>query len=108
MGTAPAIRAQAASRRTLPAARESLAPGRAFVRDALVRECWKGDPLERVTLAVSEALTNAVEHGSSPGAPVVVEVAVSAGRARIRIVDAGRPGSATPAPLRARACEGSA
>ena len=114
MGTAGAIRARTAGPRTavpagaprptrerlaLPAARESLEPGRALVRRALRSEGWEAEQAERVVLAVSEALTNAVEHGSSPGAAVVVEVAVTSARAGVRIVDAGRPGSAPPAAL---------
>lgn len=115
MGTAGAIRAHGAERgaATLPGApagtrerwallavRESLEPGRSLVRRALRREGWEAESVERVVLAVSEALTNAVEHGSSPGAAVVVEVVAAAGRASVRVIDAGRPGSAPPAALR--------
>lgn len=101
MGTTPAIRIPPAERIDLPARREALAPGREFVRAALERQGWGGEPIEAVALAVSEALTNAVEHGSRPGAPVAVEVRASETRARIRIADGGRPGSTTPSPLRA-------
>lgn len=101
MGTAHATRSRASSRRVLPACRGSLPPGRSFVCDALRREGWGDEALGDVAIAVSEALTNAVEYGSEPGAPVVVEVAVRSRRARVRIVDEGRAGSCTPAPLRA-------
>ena len=49
----------------------------------------------RALLAVQEALVNAVEHGSLPGAPIDVDVAVDGRRARVR-VRGGRPGSASP------------
>ena len=46
----------------------SLAPGRDAVRRTLRREGWEEEPAELVVLAVCEALTNAIEHGSPAGA----------------------------------------
>jgi anti-sigma regulatory factor (Ser/Thr protein kinase) len=72
----------------------------AFVRSALAcvltREGWPGDGAGRVLLASTEALTNAIEHGSPLGAAVEVGMSVTEDRALIRIADEGRPGSQVP------------
>ena len=47
-------------------------------------------------LASSEALTNAIEHGSPAGGRVDIDLDVTRDRADIRIVDQGVPGTATP------------
>jgi anti-sigma regulatory factor (Ser/Thr protein kinase) len=70
-----------------------LADARDAVRRALRRERWDAQPVERVVLAVSEALMNAIEHGSVPGGWVEVGIAATAGRAEIRVTDRGRPGA---------------
>ena len=71
-----------------------------FVRSALAcvlaREDWPVDSAGRVLLASTEALTNAIEHGSPGGAAVEVDLSVTADRADIRVLDQGRPGSAVP------------
>lgn len=71
-----------------------------FVRSALacvlMREGWSGDGAWRVLLASSEALTNAIEHGSPLGGSIGVELSVDRGHARIRVSDQGRPGAAPP------------
>lgn len=71
-----------------------------FVRSALAcvltREEWPSDGAGRVLLASSEALTNAIEHGSRDGAAVEIELTVTDERADIRVLDQGRPGSTVP------------
>lgn len=71
-----------------------------FVRSALAcvltREDWPADGAGRVLLASTEALTNAIEHGSPGGAAVEVELSVTAERADIRVLDQGRPGAPLP------------
>lgn len=71
-----------------------------FVRSALAcvltREEWPADGAGRVLLASTEALTNAIEHGSPGGAAVEVELSVTAERVDIRVLDQGRPGAALP------------
>lgn len=71
-----------------------------FVRSALAcvltREEWPADGAGRVLLASTEALTNAIEHGSPGGGAVEVELSVTADRADIRVLDQGRPGSRLP------------
>lgn len=71
-----------------------------FVRSALAcvltREGWPHDGAARVLLASTEALTNAIEHGSPVGGIVEVEVSVSQELARISVADQGRPGALTP------------
>lgn len=71
-----------------------------FVRSALAcvltREDWPADSAGRVLLASTEALTNAIEHGSPGGAAVEVELTLTGDRADIRVVDQGRPGAPLP------------
>ena len=69
-----------------------------FVRSAmacmLARVEWPAEGSARVLLASTEALTNAIEHGSPPGATVRVDLTITADRAGIVVVDQGRPGLA--------------
>ena len=71
-----------------------------FVRSAfacvLEREEWPSDGAGRVLLASSEAVTNAIEHGSPAGGAVEVELSVTLDRADIRVLDQGRPGGPRP------------
>ena len=71
-----------------------------FVRSAfacvLEREEWPSDGAGRVLLASSEAVTNAIEHGSPAGGAVEVELSVTLDRADIRVIDQGRPGGPRP------------
>jgi anti-sigma regulatory factor (Ser/Thr protein kinase) len=71
-----------------------------FVRSALaavlVREEWPAEGASRVLLASSEALTNAIEHGSLGGAAVEVELSVTSERVDVRVLDEGRPGGLLP------------
>ena len=81
----------------------------AFVRCAfaclLAREGWPAEGAGRVLLASTEALANAIEHGSPDGGRVEVELSVSSERTALRVVDEGRPGvpvpvyPATPPPI---------
>jgi anti-sigma regulatory factor (Ser/Thr protein kinase) len=71
-----------------------------FVRSAiaavLTREEWPADGAARMLLASTEAVTNAIEHGSPAGGAVEVELTVSSERAQVRVLDQGRPGIACP------------
>ncbi|HET6691380.1 MAG TPA: ATP-binding protein [Miltoncostaeaceae bacterium] len=71
-----------------------------FVRSAiaavLAREEWPADGAARMLLASSEAVTNAIEHGSPLDGAVEVELIVTAHRAQVRVVDQGRPGAPCP------------
>jgi anti-sigma regulatory factor (Ser/Thr protein kinase) len=71
-----------------------------FVRSAfacvLEREAWPAEGSGRVLLAASEAVTNAIEHGSPAGGRVHVEIAVAPQRVAVRVVDEGRPGVPVP------------
>ena len=50
-----------------------------------------GDACYQVKLALSEAVTNAIQHGSqSPGAPIRICVAEEAGALVFEIIDTGR------------------
>jgi anti-sigma regulatory factor (Ser/Thr protein kinase) len=81
---------------SLPADPTSLAEGRAALRAALRVEGVDGEAAERIVLATSEALANALEHGSRAGARILVELGFSPGEVEVSVLDAGRPGSAAP------------
>jgi anti-sigma regulatory factor (Ser/Thr protein kinase) len=72
----------------------------AFVRSALAavlaREEWPADGAARMLLASTEAVTNAIEHGSPLGGAVEVELTVTPERAEVRVLDQGRPGIPCP------------
>lgn len=72
----------------------------AFVRCAfaclLDREGWPAEGAGRVLLASTEAVANAIEHGSPEGGRVEVELSVTAERTSLRVVDEGRPGVPVP------------
>lgn len=80
----------------LPADLQVVAFVRCTFAAVLSREGWPAEGIGRLLLAASEALTNAIEHGSPAGGCVQVELAVSGERARMRIVDEGRPGVPVP------------
>jgi anti-sigma regulatory factor (Ser/Thr protein kinase) len=71
-----------------------------FVRCALAcvleREGWPADGAGRVLLASTEALTNAIEHGSPHDGRVDVALTVGPERAQVRVVDEGLPGVPVP------------
>jgi anti-sigma regulatory factor (Ser/Thr protein kinase) len=64
---------------------------------ALVRSGWGEDGVGRVVLAVTEALTNAVEHGSSDDGHIELSYLVTGSYAVVRVADDGRPGVPVPA-----------
>ena len=70
------------------------------VRDALTAAFqaggWPDELMPLVVLAVGEALANAIEHGSSPGAAVEVAVTIRPDWATVRVADEGRVGAAVP------------
>ena len=72
----------------------------AFVRSAIAavlsREEWPADGAARMLLASTEAVTNAIEHGSPLGGAVEVDLVVTTHRAHLRVVDEGRPGIGCP------------
>ncbi len=71
-----------------------------FVRSAfacvLTREGWPTEGAGRVLLASTEAMTNAIEHGSPLGGAIGVEISVTHDATRIAVSDEGRPGATTP------------
>jgi serine/threonine-protein kinase RsbW len=80
----------------VPADLRSLALVRATLGTSLEREGWTGDPAGRVILAASEAVANAIEHGSTGGGQVQVELALGRDAAVVRVEDGGRPGARCP------------
>lgn len=81
----------------LPADDQALARVRPSLEAALQHAGW--DEAERfdVLVATTEALVNAVAHGSRPGAPVGVIYAVGPDAARVTVVDRGAGSAAAPA-----------
>jgi len=76
----------------VPADLEALAAVRNRLAAALTAERWSDDAAIRVMTASTEALANAVEHGSGPGARVEMAFRVTRRAAAVRVTDAGRPG----------------
>jgi serine/threonine-protein kinase RsbW len=76
----------------------ALATGRDAVREVLRSAGWGHEGVELAILAVDEALANAIEHGSMPGAPLEIEttLAVGGGAAEVLVTDRGRPGARAP------------
>jgi len=81
---------------TVPAELESLPTVRGAVTSALERSRWSDERPWDVLLAVSEAVGNAIEHGSRPGDPVRVDIDVTPDDACVRVADGGRPGTRAP------------
>lgn len=80
----------------LPAAIDSVRLARAALTRALLRAGWSGEDTGLVVLATSEAVTNAVLHGSTTRGEVHIALAVSPDVARVQVVDDGRPGTSCP------------
>jgi serine/threonine-protein kinase RsbW len=74
----------------IPADLASIAVVRAAVFTALRDRGWDDDGCRRVTLATSEAVANAVEHGSHPGELVEIVHQVTEEDATVRVLDSGR------------------
>jgi anti-sigma regulatory factor (Ser/Thr protein kinase) len=64
---------------------------------ALARNGWGEDGVGRVVLSVTEALTNAVEHGSQEDGYIELSFLVTGAYAVVRVADDGRPGVPVPA-----------
>lgn len=76
----------------VPADLGALGTVRARLAAALAAERWSDDAASRVMTASTEALANALEHGSGPGARVDVAFTVTREAASVRVTDAGRSG----------------
>jgi anti-sigma regulatory factor (Ser/Thr protein kinase) len=73
----------------IPADLASIAVVRAALHDALRDRGWDPESAQGVVLATSEAVANAVEHGSHAGELVEVVHQVSMAEATIRVLDSG-------------------
>jgi anti-sigma regulatory factor (Ser/Thr protein kinase) len=76
----------------VPAELDALAGVRDRLSAALAAERWSEDAAIRVMTASTEALANALEHGSGPGVRVEMAFRVTRRAAAVRVTDAGRPG----------------
>jgi anti-sigma regulatory factor (Ser/Thr protein kinase) len=80
----------------LPAMPESVRVARSFAEEA-ARRCGLPSPVvDNVRLAVSEAATNAIVHGSTDGGMIRIETRISDGELHVLIGDS-RAGSASAA-----------
>ena len=74
-----------------------------FVRFTIVallgREGWPGEPTARVLLAASEAISNAIDHGSPPGGIVEIRLSADPGQAELSVRDQGRGDAGPPVTL---------
>lgn len=64
----------------------------------LARHGWDDDDVGRVVLVTSEALSNAIEHGSPDGTRIEVGIAIDAERADVTVRDRGTPGDVADIP----------
>jgi anti-sigma regulatory factor (Ser/Thr protein kinase) len=85
-----------------PAELTSLSPARAAIEDTLRGRGWDERRTGDVVLAASEALTNAIEHGSSPGGWIELAVTVNGDRACLVVTDGGRDGAVALLPTPAQ------
>ena len=76
----------------VPAELDALAGVRDRLAAALAAERWSEDAASRVMTASTEAMANALEHGSGPGARVEMAFRVTCRAASVRVTDAGRAG----------------
>lgn len=81
---------------SLPATFDSMARVRSELGALLQRQSWPNEVSQRIVLAGCEAVTNAIEHGSSDHDIVKVDIEVNGTFARLRVADSGREGSAVP------------
>lgn len=80
----------------IPASLSSLAFVRGAVALVIDREFWNGDSAGRMLLAASEAVSNAIEHGSpADGGEIEVRIAITDTGATLVVTDQGRPGVAS-------------
>jgi serine/threonine-protein kinase RsbW len=82
-------RVSAPSMILIPADLVSIAVVRAAICEALKEHGWNDDACRRVVLAASEAVANAVEHGSQDGELVEIVYAVGDDEAQVRVLDSG-------------------
>ena len=80
----------------LPASHGSLADARRELRRALGGAGWTDETVDRVLVAVGEAMTNAVEHGSEAPATVHLDVVVERDQAVVSVRDEGAEGRTCP------------
>ena len=73
----------------IPADLASIAVVRAALQATLKERGWDPDSAQGVVLATSEAVANAVEHGSHAGELVEVVHQVSVSEATVRVLDSG-------------------
>lgn len=80
----------------IPAEPVSIAVVRAAISHALREHSWGDDAIGRVVLATSEAVANAVEHGSQDGELVEIVFQVGEEEAKVRVLDCGGPSPWSP------------
>ncbi|HMM48920.1 MAG TPA: ATP-binding protein [Miltoncostaeaceae bacterium] len=84
------------SRFRIPADHTAVPPVREALARQLHREGWADEATGIVLLALSEALSNAIDHGSPRGGTVDVELVADHDMARFTVRDRGRRGERCP------------
>lgn len=76
---------------TLVLTADSAAPAvaRAVIGSELKRQRWDGPDEKSVLIALTEAVANAVRHGSRDAAPITIDYRVSPAHATLAIADTG-------------------
>ncbi len=84
-------RCQVARTSTLVLAADPAAPAvaRAVIGSELKRQRWDGPDEKSVLIALTEAVANAVRHGSQDDAPITIDYRVSPGHATVAVADTG-------------------
>lgn len=77
---------------TLPASLAAISATRAVLDEILRAHGWNQERIEDVVLAASEAIANAIEHGSDRDDDVTVSILHSAEVVELRVADTGRGG----------------
>ncbi len=80
----------------IPADVSALAGARREMTAALDAIGWDEQEAGRILLAGSEAVSNAIEHGSPEAGSVEIALEATGDQLVVRVRDHGRPGSATP------------
>ncbi len=82
----------------VPASPDAAALVRSAVAELLAENGWPADDSADIVLATSEAVTNAIEHGSEPGGDLWIAARMEDGALDLRIRDEGRPDRSRPLP----------
>lgn len=81
----------------IPAEHSAVPFVRCTIVALLIREGWDAESASRILLASSEAISNAIDHGSPADGAVHIAFMVCEEHADLTVRDEGRPGTELPA-----------